>query len=165
MFKLDSRDIDILSALQQEGRISKSELAKRVNLSNTACWERLRRMEEAGIISGYRAEIALDKFADSIAVFVTVELESHRAADFAAFEEAISDEPEITGCWAVGGGFDYMLQVITRNVASYQRLIDRLLDRRIGFVRYFTYVVTKDVKARAGAPLDILLGPDRPEDG
>jgi Lrp/AsnC family transcriptional regulator of ectoine degradation len=156
MFRLDDRDIKILSILQEEGRISKSELAKRVNLSNTPCWERLQRMERAGIVKGYGASIALEKLTEHVVVFVTAELEKHRAADFEFFEAAILDEPEIAACWAVGGGFDYVFQVVTRSINSYQRLMDRLLDRKIGFVRYFTYVVTKEVK-KGGLPLDSLL--------
>lgn len=157
MFKLDDRDLRILSILQEEGRISKSDLAKRVNLSNTPCWERLQRMEKAGIVRGYGAHIALEKLAEHVVVFVTAELEKHRAADFEYFEAAIEEEPEITACWAVGGGFDYVFQVVTHNINSYQRLMDRLLDRKIGFVRYFTYVVTKEVKA-GELPLEILVG-------
>lgn len=157
MFRLDDRDIEILTILRQEGRISKSALAKRVNLSNSPCWERLRRLEEAGIITGYGAHIALEKLTEHIVVFVAAELENHRAEDFEQFESAIRDEPEIIACWAVGGGFDYVLQVVARNINEYQRLIDRLLDRKIGLMRYFTYVVTKEVKSLSSLPLNRLL--------
>jgi len=160
MFKLDERDIRILSILQQEGRISKSALAKRVNLSNSPCWERLQRMEKAGIIAGYGARIALEKLTEHVAVFVIAELGNHRAEDFELFEAAIEAEPEIVACWAVGGGPDYALQVVTRNINTYQQLIDRLLDREIGLTRYFTYVVTKEVKAGATPPLQHLLDQD-----
>lgn len=157
MFQLDDRDIEILTILRQEGRISKSALAKRVNLSNSPCWERLRRLEEAGIIAGYGAHIALEKLTEHIVVFVLAELENHRAEDFELFESAIEEEPEIVACWALGGGFDYLLKVIARNINAYQQLIDRLLDRNIGLVRYFTYVVTKEVKSASDLPLQRLL--------
>ena len=157
MFKLDERDIRILSILQHEGRISKSDLAKRVNLSNSPCWERLKRMESAGIIAGYGAHIALEKLTEHVVVFVVAEIGNHRAEDFEMFEAAIGEEPEIVGCWAVGGGLDYALQVVTRNINTYQQLIDRLLDRDIGLTRYFTYVVTKEIKAGSPPPLKQLL--------
>ena len=160
MFHLDDRDIAILTILRQEGRISKTELAKRVNLSNSPCWERLRRLEKAGIITGYGAHIALEKLTEHIVVFVAAELENHKAEDFERFESAIRDEPEIVACWALGGGFDYLLKVISRNINEYQQLIDRLLDRDIGLVRYFTYVVTKDVKSTSHPPLRGLLESD-----
>ena len=158
MVKLDERDIRILSILQTEGRISKAELARRVNLSSSPCWERLQRMEQAGIITGYGAQVALEKLTEHIVVFVTAELENHRAEDFERFEAAIGREPEITECWALGGGYDYLLQVVTRNINSYQRLVDRLLDRKIGLARYFTYVVTKQAKTGGSPPLELLLG-------
>ncbi|HSS63222.1 MAG TPA: Lrp/AsnC family transcriptional regulator [Gammaproteobacteria bacterium] len=160
MFHLDERDIEILTILRQEGRISKSALAKRVNLSNSPCWERLRRLEDAGIITGYGARIALEKLTEHIVVFVVAELENHRAEDFELFENAIRDEPEIIACWALGGGFDYLLRVVARNINAYQQLIDRLLDRNIGLMRYFTYVVTKEVKSVSSLPLQRLLEDD-----
>ena len=160
MFQLDDRDIEILKILRQEGRISKTELAKRVNLSNSPCWERLKRLEDAGIITGYGAHIALEKLTEHIVVFVAAELEHHKAEDFELFESAIREEPEIIACWALGGGFDYLLKVIARNINAYQQLIDRLLDRNIGLVRYFTYVVTKEVKTASDLPLRRLMESD-----
>ncbi|WP_226782846.1 Lrp/AsnC family transcriptional regulator [Oceaniglobus trochenteri] len=153
--KLDPRDIAILSVLSTEGRISKTALAERVNLGTSACGDRLARLEGAGIVAGYRAEVALRRLAPHVTVFVLAELSSHQAAAFQLFEAAIDRHDEITGCWALGGGYDYLLQVITRDIDSYQRLMDVLLEDRIGLVRYFTYVVTKAVK-NTPPPLTIL---------
>ncbi|MGB3312788.1 MAG: Lrp/AsnC family transcriptional regulator, partial [Albidovulum sp.] len=136
--KLDKRDLQILSILSREGRITKSELAARINLSATPCWERLRRLEEAGIITGYRAEIELRKIAPHVTVFVVAELESHRALRMRAFEDAMAAYDEVVACWALGGSFDYLLQVVTRDIDSYQRLIDRMLAEGLGLSRYFT---------------------------
>ena len=158
--RLDAIDIKILAILQREGRITKLGLAERINLSPTPCWERLKRLEEAGIIAGYGAQIALQKLAQHIVVFVTAELENHRAEDFERFEAAIREEPEITACWALGGGYDYALQVVTRDINAYQQLFDRLLDRKIGLARYFTYIVTKQVKDGGSLPLGLLLEAD-----
>lgn len=158
MLRLDDRDLKMLAILREEGRISKADLARRVNLSSAPCWERLRRLEEAGIITGYRAEVALKKIAPHIVVFMAAELEQHRAEDFQSFERAIARHDEIVACWAVGGGFDYILQVITPDIDSYQRLVDDILEARVGLTRYFTYVVTKPVKLSSRLPLDLLLG-------
>jgi Lrp/AsnC family transcriptional regulator, regulator of ectoine-degradation genes len=155
---LDDRDLQILSVLSREGRISKTELARRVNLSATPCWERMRRLEKAGLIRGYHADVALARIGAHVAVFVMIELESHRPENFQSFEIAVARHDEITACWAIGGGFDYLVQVITRDIDSYQRLIDALLSERVGVLRYFTYVVTKDVKAAAPA-LERLIAP------
>ncbi|MCR4267980.1 Lrp/AsnC family transcriptional regulator [Nitratireductor sp. ZSWI3] len=157
MLKLDDRDIKILAILQKEGRISKAALAERVNLTPAPCWERLKRLEKAGVIIGYRAEVALSRIAPSIAVFMAAELEGHRAEDFQRFERSVQTIDEIVGCWAVGGGFDYFLQIVTRDIDSYQRLVDRLLEARVGLARYFTYIVTKPVKQPGVMPLEPLL--------
>jgi Lrp/AsnC family transcriptional regulator of ectoine degradation len=153
---LDDRDFKILNVLSREGRISKTELARRVNLSATAAWERMKRLEKAGLIEGYRADFALSRIATHVVVFVMVELESHRPETFRTFERSAEIYDEITGVWAIGGGFDYLLQVVTRDIDSYQRLVDALLSERPGVRRYFTYVVTKEVKADP-PPLDTLI--------
>ncbi|MTI05831.1 Lrp/AsnC family transcriptional regulator [Roseibium denhamense] len=166
--KLDDRDLKILSILSREGRLSKADLAKRVNLSPTPLWERLKRLEKAGVIRGYSADISLKGVAPHIEVFVTLELENHRAESFQAFEQSMGRHDEIVACWAIGGGFDYVLQIITRDIDSYQRLIDTLLDGKVGLARYYTYVVTKPVKLRGAPPLEFLLDgarPDGPADG
>lgn len=157
MIRLDARDLDILRVLAAEGRISKADLAGRVGLSASPCWERLRKLEQAGLIEGYGARINLRKLAPHVTVFVAVELADHTAAAFRTFEAAMQRHEEITGCWALGGGFDYLLQVVTRDIDAYQALIDAMLEARIGLARYFTYVVTKPVKQGA-PPLHLLLG-------
>jgi Lrp/AsnC family transcriptional regulator of ectoine degradation len=162
--KLDDRDIKMLAVLSREGRISKTELARRVNLSATPCWERLQRLEKAGIVRGYRADVSLRDLAPSVDVFVMAELEGHRVEDFQVFERAVGRLDEVIGCWALGGGVDYLLRIVTRDVDSYQRLIDALLARRVGLARYFTYIVTKAVKSDAPLPFETLLGPAIRED-
>ena len=160
--KLDDRDIAILRVLSTEGRITKAALAERIGLSPTPCWDRLRKLEKAGLIEGYRAEIALRKLGPHVTVFVAAELADHTGPSFRAFEEAVKRYEEIVACWAVGGGFDYILQVVTRDIDSYQRLVDHLLESRVGMVRYFTYIVTKPVKQSARLPLEFLTGADAP---
>ncbi|MFO7759487.1 MAG: Lrp/AsnC family transcriptional regulator [Roseovarius sp.] len=155
--KLDKRDLDILRVLADEGRISKADLATRVGLSASPCWERLRRLEEAGLIEGYNARIALKKLGPFVTVFVAVELADHTPAKFQAFEESVQRYGEVTACWALGGGFDYLMQIVTRDIDAYQRLIDRMLEARIGLARYFTYIVTKPVKSPRLPPLEMFF--------
>jgi Lrp/AsnC family transcriptional regulator of ectoine degradation len=145
--RLDARDLDILQVLSSEGRITKAALAERVGLSPTPCWERLKKLEKAGVIESYRANINLRKLGPHVTIFVAAELNDHTAASFQTFEAAMQRYDEVTACWALGGGFDYILQIVTRDIDAYQRLIDAMLDARIGLARYFTYVVTKPVKA------------------
>ena len=155
--RLDERDVSILAILCREGRLSNARLAERVNLSATACWSRLQRLERSGIIRGYRAELAMEKVAAHIVVFVSVELESHTAASFQNFERAVETVDEIVACWAVGGGVDYLLQVIATDIDAYQHLIETLLTGGLGISRYYTYIVTKPVKQSAEPPFRRLL--------
>jgi Lrp/AsnC family transcriptional regulator of ectoine degradation len=159
MLKLDDRDLKILAVLATEGRIAKADLARKVNLTATPLWERLRRLEAAGVIRGYRAEIALAKIAPHVEVFVTVELTAHTPAHLHAFETAIARIDAITAAWSLGGGIDYLLHVVARDIDAYQRLIDALLASRAGIARYFTYIVTRPVKTPGPPPFADLLGP------
>lgn len=156
--RLDARDLEILRVLAAEGRITKAELAARVGLSASPCWARLKKLEQAGIIEGYNARINLKKLGPHVTVFVAAELADHTPANFRAFEESVQHYDEITACWALGGGFDYLLQIVTTDIDAYQRLIDDLLEARTGLARYFTYIVTKPVKGPGLPPLDVLVG-------
>lgn len=155
--KLDDYDLNILVELQREGRMTKLKLAEAINLSPSACWERLLRLEQANIIRSYHAEVDIDHLLKTITVVVEITLKRHQAYDFTRFEAAIREQPEILECYATGGGVDYVLKIITPDVDSYQRLIDRLLAADIGIDRYFTYIVTKSVKQAHGYPLRHLL--------
>jgi Lrp/AsnC family transcriptional regulator of ectoine degradation len=155
--KLDKIDIRILSILQREGRITKVALAERVQLSPTPCWERLKRLEQAGLIAGYHARLSLRAAVRFATIFTQVTLQRHRQEDFASFERAVLRVPEIVECWAVGGGIDYLLKVVTHDIDSYQAIVAGLLEQPIGIDQYFTYVVTKPVK-QDGVPVEVLLG-------
>ncbi|MER8425457.1 MULTISPECIES: Lrp/AsnC family transcriptional regulator [unclassified Mesorhizobium] len=155
--KLDPIDLKILEAIQRDGRITKLALAEKVGLSPTPCWMRLRKLEKAGIVSGYHARIAMRAIAPVATVLMEVTLASHRQADFDRFERVIRDIPEIVACWSVGGGVDYLLKVMARDIDAYQRLVDTLLEREIGIDRYFTYIVTKTVKEESVLPVADLL--------
>jgi Lrp/AsnC family transcriptional regulator, regulator of ectoine-degradation genes len=159
--KLDPIDLRILDAIQRDGRITKLALAERVGLSPTPCWMRLRKLEKAGIVSGYHARIAVRQIAPVATVLMEVTLGAHRQADFDRFERAIRDIPEIVACWSVGGGVDYVLKVMARDIDAYQRLVDGLLEREIGIDRYFTYIVTKAVKEETVLPVAELTAPTK----
>jgi Lrp/AsnC family transcriptional regulator, regulator of ectoine-degradation genes len=155
--KLDQIDLKILDAVQRDGRITKLALADKGGLSPTPCWMRLRKLEKAGIVSGYHARVAMRAVAPVATVLMEVTLASHRQADFDRFERVIRDIPEIVACWSVGGGVDYLLKVMARDIDAYQRLVDALLEREIGIDRYFTYIVTKTVKEEVALPVADLL--------
>ena len=157
--RLDAIDLKILATLQTEGRITKLALAERVNLSPTPCWERLKRLEKAGFIKGYRGEIDLAKLGGATTVLVEITLKQHRFEDFEIFERATRKIPEIVECLATGGGIDYMLKIVISDIDAYQRLMDELLTAGIGIDRYFTYVVTRTVKSAAQPPVEVFAKP------
>ena len=153
--KLDNYDIAILRALQKSGRITKVALAEEVNLSPSPCWERLKKLENAGLITGYRAMVDIRMIAPVTEVMVEITLSGHRAEDFRKFENTIQTLDQVQGCWALGGGVDYILRLVVSDVDAYQRLMDALLDDNIGIEKYFGYVVTKTVKNTADPIPDI----------
>ena len=155
--RLDAIDLKILDAVQRDGRITKLALAEQVGLSPTPCWVRLHRLEKAGIISGYHARVAIRTVLPVATVLLEVSLGSHRQADFDRFERVMRDIPEIVACWSVGGGVDYVLKVMARDIDAYQRLVDALLQREIGIDRYFTYIITRTVKEETVLPLQELM--------
>ncbi len=155
--KLDAIDLRILEAIQADGRITKLALAEKAGLSPTPCWLGLRKLEKAGIVTGYHARVAVRRLAPVASVMMEVTLANHRQADFERFEKVVAATPEIVACWSVGGGVDYILKIMAADIDAYQRLVDSLLDRELGIDRYFTYIVTKTVKEEIVLPLATLL--------
>jgi Lrp/AsnC family transcriptional regulator of ectoine degradation len=145
--KLDRYDLAILRILAQDGRITKSRLAEQINLSISPAWERVRRLEESGVIRGYHADVDWLRAFRGSRVIVEVTLARHTAHDMRRFEERIAAAPEIVQCHATGGGVDYVMQVMSRDIDHYQRFIDSLLTDELGIEKYFTYIVTKVVKS------------------
>lgn len=155
--KLDAYDVRILAALQRNGRITKLKLAEEIGLSPSPCWERMRRLEKHGLIRGYHAEVDIERLLHTATILVEVALRSHQAHDFERFESAIVDVPEVIECYSTGGGIDYLLKVVALDIDHYQRIIDGLLLAELGIDRYFTYIVTKQIKHVREVPLLHLL--------
>lgn len=153
----DAIDLKILAVLQSEGRLTKTALAARVGLSPTPCWERLRRLEKTAYIRGYRADIAIEKLASLTTILVEITLKQHRYQDFELFERHVRRIDEIVECHATGGGIDYLLKILVRDVDAYQRLIDDLLVADLGIARYFSYVVTRAIKTAPQAPVRLAI--------
>jgi DNA-binding Lrp family transcriptional regulator len=153
MTKLDAIDLRILAVLQQEGRITNAALAQRVHLSPSPCLARTKRLEEAGLITGYGARIDLARLGETLTVFTEVTLEDHRAENFRAFETGIAEFPEVVECHLISGGYDYLLKFICRGVQDYQDSIGRVLDAGLGIAKYFSYVVIKS--PIAGRPVPV----------
>jgi len=124
---LDRYDRSILQILQREGRLANSELAERVNLSESACLRRVRALEASGLIEGYTALLNQQKAGLGVNVFVSITLERQERADMAAFEQAVRTVPEVMECYLMTGEYDYLLRVVVADTADFERLHSRHL--------------------------------------
>ncbi|MBX5137686.1 Lrp/AsnC family transcriptional regulator [Rhizobium lentis] len=146
MVKLDRIDYRILDALQENGRLPITQLAAIAGVSVSPCWQRVRRLEESGVIRHYSAEIALDKLFVVQTVFAHVILSNHTRETYDTFEKRIKKTPEIVECCELAGQFDYLLKFIVTDLDRYNLLLETLLDKSVGVEKYFSYVVTRSIK-------------------
>ncbi|HEY7349968.1 MAG TPA: Lrp/AsnC family transcriptional regulator [Ktedonobacterales bacterium] len=121
---LDTTSWEILCALQEDARLSFSELGRRVGLSAPAVAERVRKLEEAGIIAGYHARVCPEKIGYALMAFIRVESPSEKCPIVSAF---IADLPEVLECHRVTGSDSFILKVIVVSVAHLEALLDRLM--------------------------------------
>jgi DNA-binding Lrp family transcriptional regulator len=158
--KLDRIDIRILAELQKNGNMTNANLASVVGLSASPCLQRVKRLEAAGIISGYGAHLNLAKLTSTVTVFTEIMLHDHRREDFVRFEANLRDCDEITECHLVSGGYDYLLKFLVKDIGHYQDVIETLVDRNVGIEKYFSYIVIRTPFERHAVPLDKLLTDD-----
>jgi DNA-binding Lrp family transcriptional regulator len=159
--KLDRIDINILVHLQKDGQLTNVQLAQKVGLSPSPCLQRVKRLEQAGYITGYSARINLAKLTETITVFTEVTLSDHRRNDFVKFESSIRNLDELIECHLLSGGYDYLLRFVARSVNHYQEIIENLIDRNIGIEKYFSYIVLKTPIVKTAMPIWTLLGEER----
>lgn len=155
--KLDRIDIRILAELQRNGRITNVELADLVHLSPSPCLMRVKKLQKAGYISGYSAQIDVAKLGETLTVFTEFTLKNHRQIDFARFQEALEKIDSCVECHLISGGYDYLAKFVTAGIVDYQTIIEALIDREIGIERYFSYVVIKTPFVKTQIPLTRLF--------
>ncbi|MBA2779988.1 Lrp/AsnC family transcriptional regulator [Billgrantia kenyensis] len=124
--KLDRIDRMLLEALQQDARLTTAELAELVNLSPSPCARRIRRLEQAGVITRYRAELDKALLGLTLTLFVQVRLKHHRQDQIAEFEDTVRSMPEVIQCHSVSGHFDYLLQVIAADIHGFEQWLRQL---------------------------------------
>ena len=152
--ELDRQDIAIIEALQKDGRLSNRDLAKKVSLSPSPSWRRLRALEDAGVIDHYAAVVNREKVGLTIMGFAHVTLHDHRSENVKKFDRAILGAPQVLECHANSGEHDYMLKVVAPDMASYQDFLSGYL-LKIGVVRTVnTSFVLKQQKSTTALPMD-----------
>jgi DNA-binding Lrp family transcriptional regulator len=156
-YKLDRIDIKILAVLQGNGRITNVELADEVNLSPSPCLMRVKKLQQAGYISGYSAQIDLARLGETLTVFTEFTLKNHRQIDFARFQEALEKIDSCVECHLVSGGYDYLAKFVTSGIVDYQSMIEGMIERNVGIDKYFSFVVMKTPFVRQQIPLTRLF--------
>ena len=150
---IDKTDLQILDHLQRDGRLSVVDLAKRVNLSPTPCTARIRKLEEAGVIKGYHAELDPLKMGQALMVFVTVKLRGTDEATLEKFNAAVKPIEPILECHMVGGGFDYLLKIRVRDMSEYREILGGVIGRLPMVEGTHSYFVMEDVKDTGQLPI------------
>jgi Lrp/AsnC family leucine-responsive transcriptional regulator len=154
--ELDDTDLKILRILQAEGRLANSELAERVCLSPTPFLRRVKRLEQEGVILGYRAELDRGKIGLGLTVLVDVKVDGPRSENSALIQEVFGAMPEVLSCHLVSGEFDLMLEVAVPDLAAYERFLLGTLMQMHMFKDIRSHVVIRTVTDRLPLPLDHL---------
>lgn len=127
MFTPDATDRRILAMLQSDAALSIAELAERVGLSQTPCWKRIKRLEEAGVITGRVALLDRTQLGVGTTVFVSVRTSQHDENWLTGFAEAIRAIPEVTEFYRMSGDVDYLLKIVCRDIADYDRIYKTMI--------------------------------------
>jgi len=151
---MDKLDLEILRALQRNGRLSNVELAHQVHLSESATLRRVRTLEDAGYITRYVALLSAQKTGFPTNVFVNITLHRQDQADLQAFEEAVRKVPEVMECYLMTGVSDYLLRVACRDAADFERLHSQHLTRLPGVSRVQSSFALRVVRRTTELPLD-----------
>ena len=153
MVTFDSRDLAILRELQADARLPVVELAKRVNLSATPCTNRIRRLEQEGVISGYHTQLNPIALGLRLLVFVMIKLRDTDEDTLSRFNGAMSASPEVLECHMVGGDYDYLLKLRLEDMQGYREFLGGVLGG-LGLVEGTnSHFVIEDVKESARLPL------------
>lgn len=155
--KLDEIDWRILGALQDNGRMTNVELAERAGITAPPCLRRLRALEEAHYIKGYHAELDQEALGYGITVFAMVGLHRQAEADLQAFEQRVAGWPLVRECFMLNGEIDFMLKIVARNLAEFQKFLTSELTPSPNVDSVKTSLTIRISKKLPGVPVE--LGP------
>jgi len=154
---LDKTDARIMEYLQAHGRASAREVSQAVNLSARATLTRMRELEDAGHIQGYRADLARSTLGPHVAVFAEVVLKDQRKSTVSVFERHVAACPEVVACYLVSGRYDYLLRFGCRDLSHYRELTDAWLENlSLGIEKIVTNTELTTVKEFRGFPASLL---------
>jgi len=146
---IDDIDKRLLRLLQTEARMSITELAENVNLSATPCARRIKRLEDAGIITGYHTQTDAEKLGYPLAIFIAISMDRHTAERFEQFEQKVQSFDEVISCSIVTGrSEDYLIKVRVRDMAHYEEFLLHRLNRIEGVAQVHTSFELREVFSR-----------------
>jgi DNA-binding Lrp family transcriptional regulator len=152
--ELDRADLKLLELLQQDGRTTVQALSEAIHLSARATLNRVRKLEAAGVIEGYRAMVDRAALGEQVCVFAEIALKDQRQASIQRFEKRMASTPEVVGCWVVSGRYDYLVRISCPHLAHYHRLINAWLDdAHLGVEKIVTNIELQTIKEFEGFPL------------
>ena len=146
MKELDEIDRSLLQSLQEDARITHSELAQRVKLSTAGVQKRLKKLEESGIIAGYATRIDRKALGFDLLCFIQVTLHRHEPQAVERFRTLVAKMPEVLECYHITGGYDYMLKVVVRNTSHLEQFLIEKLTPVPGMDRIQTSLVLSEIK-------------------
>lgn len=152
--RLDAIDLKILTELQDDGRMTNVELSRRVGISAPPCLRRVRALEEAGYIRGYRALLDERRLGFEVVAFAMVHLSSQADADLAAFEAFVRAQPLVRECWMLSGEIDFILKCVAPDLKTFQSLVNELTAApHVRNVK--TSLTLRNAKDAALVPMDV----------
>lgn len=154
--RLDAIDRQILAALQDDGRMTNVELAKRVGISAPPCLRRVRTLEEEGYIDSYHANVNARTMGFEVTVFAMVGLQSQAEVDLSAFEAQCRDWPLVRECHMLNGEVDFLLKCVAPDLSSFQTFLTEHLTAAENVVSVKTSLVIRCGKDAPGVPFDVL---------
>lgn len=153
MTQIDAVGAQILTLLQEDGRMSNARLAEHLGMSETPCWRRLKRLEEAGVIEGYQAVLNRRKLGLGVMAFVQLRCSEHDQAATAEFQRIVRTTPNILACHNTTGADDFLLIVVARDLDDYSRFVDSTLRRLPGVTSIRSNLSLKEMKASNRLPV------------
>jgi Lrp/AsnC family leucine-responsive transcriptional regulator len=150
---LDEVDIQILSLLQSDGRITNADLAKHVNLSPPSVLQRVRTLEKLGLIRGYVAILDHERLGLRITALALISLSLHQEQPIERFRKAVQDIPEVMECYHVSGEFDFLLKIVVKDIRAYEALVRERLSKIKGIGQIRTSFVLATPKFTTQIPL------------
>jgi Lrp/AsnC family transcriptional regulator len=151
--RLDSFDFKLLAILQADASLSTAELAGRVGLSQSPCWRRIQRLEQAGVIDRRVTLLNRKALGLNAYIFAQVKLSAHGRTHLADFAAAIADIPEVLDCYVLMGEIDFLLRIVTRDVEAYEKLFFEKLSQLPGVQELKSSVALSEIKHTTALPL------------